>query len=165
MDLIEKVKEIINDNDGKWYLLKIEQPNITDPRFLVKQFRALQSSKSLGGMNNRRFWKRFVNGGFHVSYMKNDSTGVILIFIQARRELLDKMFIRHLTMRYHSSCRLYPKISLTLMKPTDEIKSLYQIMNKQVNDEIETVFDSGFIPKVRVVKFGCYHGTGGYKEE
>lgn len=155
MDILDNVKDIVNDNE-EWWLVKVEQPNIPDVNFIKGVFRAtISSNYSIGGIKNFNFFKRFLLGGFHISFTKGD-TGIMMMFCRAKKTL-DKNFLHHFMMRYQNAVGLsIPKVSLTLIKPTDEDTSVYSKMNEYVNTEINKVFENGDIPKIHMRKFGIY---------
>jgi len=159
MDILDKVQyeKIVNAGGENWWIIKIEEPEANNPRFLVKEFRSLfNSSKSTFGFSNRQFTSRYINGGFHISFM-NQSTGFLLIFCNTRRDL-DKTFLRHFAMRYYSSTKLLPKLYIEQIKKEDDSDILRQ-MNEIINGELEDVFNAGNIPKPRLIRFGCYFGN------
>jgi len=159
MDILDKnnYEKIINAGGDNWWLIRIEEPDANNPRFLVKEFRSLfNSSKSSFGFSNRQFSQRYIRGGFHVSFMSGN-TGVMLIFCNVKRDL-DKTYLRHFAMRYYSSSKKLPRLSIYQIKHEANTEIIQQ-MNEIINMELENVFNSGNIPKPRLIRFGCYFGN------
>ena len=161
MELIEKMADYIKNSDqSNWYYLKIEQPGLSgDSNFLITQWRCLMNSKkSMGGLNNRVFIRRYITGGFWVRFM-DGGTDKLLVMFQSKKNLEDTGFKKHMIMRYYSSCRRRPEMSLNVLKPLDG-KTLYNLINESITKELDVVFGSGNIPQIQMSKFGSLHGSG-----
>lgn len=145
-------------NKENWNIIRIEQPSVPDPRYLIKQFRLLfNSSLSLFGMNNRNFIKRYIDNGIRINYMSGD-TGVMLILCQSKRNL-DTTFQRHLLMRYqHCSNMKNAKISISPIKTSGE-KTLLQSVNSFINEELNKIFEAGYVPQPKLSLFGSCYGN------
>jgi len=152
MELLEKVKDIISDQN-EWFVIKVEQPNVPHEDYIKSVFGSVISSNhSISGIKNYDFFKRWILGGFHVTY-NNGNTGVLIMFCQVKKPL-DQKFQRYFIMRYHYSLKQsIPVVALSHIKPSEEMTT-YVLMNIYLNSEIEKVFESGNIPRPVVRVFG-----------
>lgn len=150
----EQYRGIIDVNKD-WFLIKIEEPNVKDAKILRKQFRSLfNSSMSTFGYSNSRFCRRYISGGFYISFINNNN-GIILIFCQVKKHL-DISFLRQFSMRLSKITQNKPTITTNQLK-NDEGEVIEEKMNKIINGEMEIAFSVGEIINPKIIKFGnCY---------
>ena len=128
MEILEQLQMTINQySDKNWYVIRVEQTEV-DSKYMLKMFRSVHSSsKGVFGIPNIKFFKRYIDGGFHLTYMM-ENTGVILIFCMGKKELDKSNFLRHYKIRYHNSTKHIPtKMSIEPVKPNKE-NNLFQVM-------------------------------------
>lgn len=158
MELIEKLKsEITTSDQTNWWMLLIEAPgNADDPNFsLIEQWRSLYNSTKGIGLSNRVWIRRYINGsGYWIRYTDGE-TDRLMVFFQSNKELEKTGFLKHMIIRYYSSCRRKPIMTLTFMKPSVG-DTLYNLMHGTITKQINKVFESNRIPVIKMSKFGDF---------
>jgi len=120
----------------------------------------MNSSRSVGGISNRVFIRRYINsGGFWVRFNNNEEDNLMVFFESTKSNLNESGFLRHMLIRYYHSTKRKADMKLTKIKPLDN-KTLFRVMNETINSELDKVIDNGEIPTIRVCKFGDMFGNG-----
>ena len=107
--------------------------------------------------------KFITEGGFWVRYIDGD-TDKLHVFFKTKRDGIEKTgtFKKQIIIRYYKSCRLRPDIEINPIKRLNG-ESLYSVIDKKINEELDKTLNSGNIPQLKTSAFGTFFGNGNAK--